>query len=173
MQSRYPEAEPLPDRSQNSSRCFERVGLDVRWEPRHTSFPTREATILVTSGSSVAVAASTATATRHVEITPRYGRGHEPFEERLQHAYADGGFLVLTVQPSRMRGCEAELLRRFESGAESRSTICSSTPCGRRPRNWSRLVHHREGRWRRALQPGLEEPAASGRASRSEDRRRT
>ena len=36
------------------------------------------------------------------------------FEERLKHAYADGGFLVLTVRPSRMRSCEAELLRRFE-----------------------------------------------------------
>ena len=35
------------------------------------------------------------------------------FEERLNHAYADGGFLVLTVRPSRMRPCEAELLRRF------------------------------------------------------------
>src|SRR5205807_979476 len=36
------------------------------------------------------------------------------FEERLRHAYNDGGFLVLTVRPSRMRPCEAELLRRFD-----------------------------------------------------------
>ena len=36
------------------------------------------------------------------------------FEERLRHAYADGGFLVLTVRPSRMRRCEDELLRRFK-----------------------------------------------------------
>ena len=36
------------------------------------------------------------------------------FEERLKHAYDDGGFLVLTVRPSRMRWAEAELLRRFD-----------------------------------------------------------
>jgi hypothetical protein len=35
------------------------------------------------------------------------------FEDRLKHAHAEGGFLVLTVRPSRMRWAEAELLRRF------------------------------------------------------------
>jgi hypothetical protein len=36
------------------------------------------------------------------------------FEDRLQYAYSEGGFLVLTVRPSRMRWAEAELLRRFD-----------------------------------------------------------
>jgi hypothetical protein len=36
------------------------------------------------------------------------------FEDRLKDAYAEGGFLVLTVKPSKMRACEAELLRRFK-----------------------------------------------------------
>jgi hypothetical protein len=36
------------------------------------------------------------------------------FEDRLKHAYTDGGFLVLTVKPSKMRPCEAELMRRFK-----------------------------------------------------------
>lgn len=35
------------------------------------------------------------------------------FEERLTHAYDDGGFLVLTVRPSRMRACEDNVQRRF------------------------------------------------------------
>ena len=34
-------------------------------------------------------------------------------EDRLQHAFRGGGFLVLTVKPSRMRDCERELLHRF------------------------------------------------------------
>src|SRR5438270_6781534 len=34
-------------------------------------------------------------------------------EERLRHAYGEGGFLVLPVRPSRMRRCEDKLQQRF------------------------------------------------------------
>jgi hypothetical protein len=111
LRSRYPEAEPLPNRPELDD-LLVRVGLDVRWNPETTTYHRREQQRLVTSGSSVPKRRSTATSTRHVEITPDVAEARQ-FEERLRHAHADGGFLVLTVRPSRMRRCEDELLRRF------------------------------------------------------------
>src|SRR5439155_4442047 len=48
----------------------------------------------------------------HVQVTPDVAEARQ-FEDRLHDAYSEGGFLVLTVRPSRMRRCEDELLRRF------------------------------------------------------------
>jgi hypothetical protein len=67
---------------------------------------------MFTSGSSMPRRRTTATSTRQVEVTPDMADARQ-FEERLQHAYDEGGFLVLTVRPSRMRACEANLLKRF------------------------------------------------------------
>ncbi len=111
LRSRYPDAEPLPNRPQLDE-LLNRVGVDVRWNPETTTYQRREQQRLVTSGSSIPKRRSTATGTRHVEITPEIAEARL-FEERLRHAHADGGFLVLTVRPSRMRRCEDELLRRF------------------------------------------------------------
>jgi hypothetical protein len=93
-------------------KLLERVGLDVRWEPETSTYHRRGASILATSGSSIPSRRSTATSTRKVEITPELAEARQ-FEERLRHAYNDGGFLVLTIRPSRMRRCEDELQRRF------------------------------------------------------------
>jgi len=110
--SRYPAAEPLPDRPELDG-LLQKVGFDVRWDAENKKFHRRESTIMVTSGSSMPKRRSTATHTRHIEVTPDVAEARA-FEERLQHAYSDGGFLVLTVNPSRMRRCEDELLRRFD-----------------------------------------------------------
>jgi serine/threonine protein kinase len=112
LRSRYPEAEPLPNRPELDE-LLNRVGVDVRWNPETTTYQRREQQRLVTSGSSIPKRRSTATGTRHVEVTPEIAEARQ-FEERLRHAHADGGFLVLTVRPSRMRRCEDELLRRFD-----------------------------------------------------------
>ena len=114
LRSRYPEAEPLPGRPDLDA-LLHRVGLDVQWNPETTTFHRREVKILATSGSSVGPRHSTATATstRKGEVTPELAEARQ-FEERLRHAYADGGFLALTVRPSRMRRCEDELLRKFK-----------------------------------------------------------
>jgi serine/threonine protein kinase len=112
LEGRYPEAERLPDRPELDA-LLHRVGLDVQWNPETTTFHRREAKLLVTSGSSIIPRRSTATSARHVEVTPDVAEARQ-FEERLRHAYADGGFLALTVRPSRMRRCEDELLRRFK-----------------------------------------------------------
>jgi serine/threonine protein kinase len=112
VKSRYPAAESLPDRPELDA-LLHKVGLDVRWDADSKLYQRREAAILFTSGSSVPRRHSTATSARHVEVTPDVADARA-FEERLQHAYNDGGFLVLTVRPSRMRWAEAELLRRFD-----------------------------------------------------------
>ena len=67
----------------------------------------------MTSGSSVPLRRTTATGKRQIEITPDVASARQ-FEDRLQYAYNEGGFLVLMVRPSRMRACEANLLRRVD-----------------------------------------------------------
>ncbi|MEQ8667596.1 MAG: BREX system serine/threonine kinase PglW [Pirellulales bacterium] len=111
VESRYPEAEQLPDRTELDA-LLERVGLDVRWNPETKTYHRRESSIMFTSGSSMPRRRTTATSTRQVEVTPDMADARQ-FEERLQHAHDEGGFLVLTVRPSRMRACEANLLKRF------------------------------------------------------------
>ncbi|AGA26319.1 BREX system serine/threonine kinase PglW [Singulisphaera acidiphila] len=111
LKSRYPEADPLPGRPELDD-LLRRVGLDVRWHPHTSTYHRRETSTLATSGSSIPLRRTTATSNRKVEITPDLAEARQ-FEERLSHAYDDGGFLVLTVRPSRMRRCENELMRRF------------------------------------------------------------
>lgn len=117
VESRYPEAERLPDRPDLDA-LLERVGLDVRWNPETTTYHRREMSVTFTSGSSMPRRRTTATSTRQVEVTPDMADARQ-FEERLQHAHDEGGFLVLTVRPSRMRACEANLLRRFNENGRS------------------------------------------------------
>lgn len=111
VKSRYPEAEPLPGRPELDA-LLQLVGLDFHWDVDTRLYLRRDALPLVTSGSSIPRRHSTATVARRVAVTPDVAEARA-FEERLQHAYNDGGFLVLTVRPSRMRSTEAELLRRF------------------------------------------------------------
>lgn len=111
VETRYPEAERLPDRPE-LDRLLEQAGLDVRWNAETETWHRRELHPLFTSGSSIPRRRSTATAPRQLEITPDIAAARQ-FEQRLQSAWQEGGFLVLTVRPSRMRACEASLLKRF------------------------------------------------------------
>lgn len=121
VESRYPEAEQLPDRPDLDA-LLERVGLDVRWNPETTTYHRRESSIMFTSGSSMPRRRTTATSTRQVEVTPDMADARQ-FEERLQHAHDEGGFLVLTVRPSRMRACEANLLKRFNEDGRATQRV--------------------------------------------------
>lgn len=112
VKSRYPESEPIPDHPALQE-LLDKIGFDVRWNPQTSTYHRPHKEALYTSGSSVPRRHSTATSARQVEITPDVAEARS-FEDRLKHAYRDGGFLVLTVRPSRMRWAEAELLRRFE-----------------------------------------------------------
>lgn len=112
VEGRYPEAEPLPDRPELDA-LLERAGLNVEWSIETSTYRRRDLSVVFTSGSSIPRRRTTATSTRHVEVTPEMADARQ-FEERLQHAYDEGGFLVLTVRPSRMRACEASLRKRFD-----------------------------------------------------------
>ena len=109
-------ATPKPSRfpiTPNLTRFWTRLVSMFAGTSRQRLTTDRIKEILFTSGSSVPARHSTATSARHVEVTPDVAEAR-PFEERLQHAYADGGFLVLTVRPSRMRRCGSGTLRRFD-----------------------------------------------------------
>ena len=114
VKSRYPEAEPLPDDPRALEAMLQRVGIDVQWNSADSAFHRRDATILNTSGSAVGVRRTTATSTRHNDSSSPEKVQARADESRLQHAFTAGGFLVLTVRPSRMRDCERELVHRFE-----------------------------------------------------------
>ncbi len=112
IESRYPEAERLPDHP-DLQRLLEAVGLEVRWDAERKMYR-RPEVIRTTSGSSQSLRVPTAQSARHhIEVTPDVAEARI-FEDRLKHAYADGGFLALSVRPGKMRACEAELMRRFK-----------------------------------------------------------
>lgn len=113
VRSRYPEAMALPTDPKELERMLNQVGLDVRWDADKEVFRRREARVLVTSGSSIGRRRDTATSTRHVDSSSPETVEARQTEDRLQHAFRDGGFLVLTVKPSYLRSCEQNLLRRF------------------------------------------------------------
>ncbi|MGL4419376.1 MAG: protein kinase domain-containing protein, partial [Gemmataceae bacterium] len=112
VESRYPEAERLPDHPE-LQRLLEAVGMEVRWDAETRKYH-RPEMVRATSGSSQSLRLPTAQTARHqIEVTTDVAEARI-FEDRLKHAHADGGFVVLTVKPSKMRSCEAELMRRFK-----------------------------------------------------------
>ena len=113
----------------------------------------------------------TATSTRKVEITPEVAEARQ-FEERLRHAYSDGGFLVLTVRPSRMRRCEDELLRRFRLERVSFDDLLFDAlreEAKALEIDWA-IIEQADGADH--VEPGLEQPDAPRRAGGTEDRGR-
>jgi len=113
VSSRYPEAQSLPNDPRELEQMLQSVGIDIQWDSEKHVFRRREARILMTSGSSLGRRRSTATSTRHIDSTAPETVQARADEDRLQHTYRAGGFLVVTVKPSRMRDCERELLHRF------------------------------------------------------------
>ena len=113
VSSRYPEAMALPTDPKELESMLQKVGVDVRWDSDNAVYRRREAKILVTSGSSIGSRRSTATSTRHVDSSSPETVEARQTEDRLQHAYRDGGFLVLSVKPSYLRPCERNLVHRF------------------------------------------------------------
>ena len=166
LKSRYPEAEPLPNRPELDA-LLRKVGSTFAGTPRPRRTTPEAEPILVTSGSSLPKRRTTATSTRKVEVTPDMAEARQ-FEERLSHAYADGGFLVLTVRPSRMRACEDELLRRFRLERVSFDDLLFDALREEAEGTGNRLDDHRAGRRGRPLQPGLAQPDAPRRTGGTE-----
>src|SRR5439155_23808982 len=84
VRSRYPAAEPLPERPELDA-LLARVGLDVHWETESKRYQRRAAAVLVTSGSSVPKRHSTAKSARQrgTEVTPEIAEART-FEDRLK-----------------------------------------------------------------------------------------
>lgn len=111
IESRYPEAEPLPDHPELEALLNE-AGLDVTWDADNKVYRRRVIT-LVTAGSSYPERFRTVGTSRRPEVTEDVAEARR-FDERLRHAREDGSFLVLTTPFSRMRPCEDQILREFD-----------------------------------------------------------
>jgi hypothetical protein len=117
VSSRYPDAEPLPDRPA-LDHLLHLAGFDFQWDVTVKQgtggYVSRfRDTTVVTSGSeSVSRLPTVLGPSQSIEVTPEIADARQ-FEERLQRACKDGAFLVLLAHPKYyQRACD-ELCRRF------------------------------------------------------------
>lgn len=117
VSGRYPEASPLPDRTELDDLLHE-AGFDLRWDPSGRDgvgcyvSPLREL-VSVTSGSGSVPRLPTAPGRGEAgEITPEEADARQ-FEERLQRSISEGAFLALLVHPKYYDRARRELCRRF------------------------------------------------------------
>jgi len=127
--SRYPDAEPLPERPE-LDRLLESAGSELRWrtgaageDARESSgryvAPLREFTT-VQSGTSF---------TRSATLAPRFDEvpadeaTTRAFQDRLEHALAKRDFLALAVSPKRAVAAERALAARFPLDVRSLDEI--------------------------------------------------
>ena len=114
VSSRYPEAQPLPEYPVPLEAMLQQVGIDVRWSIEREVFCRCGILSLMSSGSSIGIRRTTAKSHRELDSSSPETVQARSDEDRLQHAYRTGGFLALTVKPSRVRDCERELVHRFD-----------------------------------------------------------
>ena len=96
--SRYPEAEPLPDRPALDE-MLDEAGLGLVWDRDKEQFetPTHRATFL------------TGTATRHASEDD----GAEDMDRRIERVIDSRGFLAISLPPQYLAGTEGYLMDRF------------------------------------------------------------
>jgi len=114
--SRYPEAEPLPDRP-TLDELLRVAGFDFQWDPAGKGsgcYVSRlRDTVSITSGSESVSRIPTGTGPHEAEvITPEIADARQ-FEERLQRGIKDGSFLALLVHPKYYERAARELCHRF------------------------------------------------------------
>ena len=117
VSSRYPEAEPLPDRPALDD-VLRVAGFDFQWDvtARQGSggyvSGLRDAAAITSGSASMSRLPTVLGSLQSLEITPEIADARR-FEERLQRACKDGAFLVLLTQPKYyQRACD-ELCGRF------------------------------------------------------------
>jgi hypothetical protein len=116
VSSRYPAAEPVPDRPVLDE-LLRAVGFDFPWSPEAAAGRGAYAWNpdhgdALTTGSQSLSRHSTAVATRAGQITPEEADARQ-FEERLQRSIKEGALLALLVHPKYYDRARAELCRRF------------------------------------------------------------
>lgn len=117
--SRYPAAQPLPRRPE-LDRLLDAQNLSLVWDDSAHYVYQRPNILTDLSGSSstgsiVPAAAYQPESEEHVTA--------KLFEERLAHALADGGFLVLTTKPKKAAAAERKLAARFGLDAKNLDAI--------------------------------------------------
>lgn len=115
VQSRYPEAEPLPDRPALDELLAE-VELDLRWSPERSaySYPQRESVSVVSSSTqNVRYKTQLGAGLGVIEVPPEIADARV-LENKLRRANEAGAFLALTVAPRDYMDAERELIRRFD-----------------------------------------------------------
>jgi len=115
VKSRYPEAEPLPERPSLDD-LIQSVASTLVWNPKacggqggYESRVREWATI--TSSTSMSRLPTTAEQLAPEEMTPEIADARQ-FEERLERGIKDGSFLALLVNPQQYQRARKELTRR-------------------------------------------------------------
>lgn len=115
VSSRYPEAEPLPDRP-HLDQLLAQAGLDLTWQPAPGGTGSYvsglEAMPEMTSGTSLSRFSTNSINRETVEISPEIADARQ-FEEKLQRGIQNGSFFALMVNPSYYHQAEQELCERF------------------------------------------------------------
>jgi serine/threonine protein kinase len=114
VQSRYPEAEQLPDRPALDALLAE-VELDLQWshEKGAYSYPSRDAVSALSSSTHHVRHKTQLGAGLKVSEVPPEVADARMLENKLRRANREGAFLALTVAPHDFIDAEKELIRRF------------------------------------------------------------
>jgi hypothetical protein len=116
VSSRYPEAQPLPDRPRLDD-LMQAIAPTLVWNPRAYSgqggyeSPVREGSSIASS-TTLSRLSTTPGTLGPQEMTPEQADRRQ-FEERLQRGIQSGSFLALLVSPHRYQRARAELAQRF------------------------------------------------------------
>jgi len=116
VQSRYPEAGPLPGLPALEALLRE-AGIDLRWDPTAKGVGgfvgRRQDAFTVNTTSRLHARQTTASEPpAEIEITPEIADARQ-FEERLRHGLKEGSFCTLVASPKEYRRASEELARRF------------------------------------------------------------
>lgn len=114
VQSRYPEAAPLPARPALDSVLAE-AGLELRWDVvAGKYFSPQHETVSVTTGTAATQRQPTSLGPMSPdEITPEIAEARR-FEDRLLRAHRAGHYLLLLANLPQYQQAQAELCRRFD-----------------------------------------------------------
>lgn len=124
VRSRYPQAEPLPDMPELEAlikQLVEQTRVDIHWDAtadngRGGFLVRRQPAVTVSSGTVIqrqnTLADAPVPSAKPVAL-PNEIVDAKLFEDKLQNAFKQGAYLVLTTEPRHLTQAEAELQRRF------------------------------------------------------------
>lgn len=109
ISSRYPDAEPLPERPLLDT-LLKDCGLDFEWDPKAGGF--RQTTFTAGASSSTRTNPDPAARPPRLDVRSEWNDARA-FDDRLARAAREGAFLVLMTAPSTAARVEEQLAKRF------------------------------------------------------------